>query len=331
MDTQPIKLRARAVVDQIRTLKPDVVMLQEVTEETLLVLRWSLEHKEKPKVSSSGQILAVDDSKQIEIKDGQAHGKEQVPSQTKDECTDGALLYDFHMGKEWDVELPYFAILLTKSDLFKKESVEVTATRFLASRMHRGVVCASGQLKTSGLRTAFITSHLESLKESSDIRKDQLLQIFDQQRAFVEDGVITVFAGDTNLREAEVSAAEVVKTVAAEKKRQLDGQAQKKKRRVAIKDKLVDAWLAAGADPSEKFTWDTARNDNLQFEGDFKPKSRYDRVFLLWPKTSDVQVPSLKLVGKDRLPSCGKFISDHWGVCVDLVFHGSMSLPKAAN
>lgn len=322
MDTEPIKLRARALVEQIRNLKPDVVMLQEVTAVTLPILKSGLQLKITPQESSSLKV-DVDERERTEKQKAQPNDTNHISKEVAHGNTGLSLRYDFHMGDGWDVELPYFPILLTKADLFKEKSAETTAARFLASRMHRGFICVSGILKESEQHVVFFTSHLESLKESTDIRKDQLLQIFDRQRNLVETGAITVFAGDTNLREAEVSAAEVVKTVAAEKKRQENGQAHAKKRRVAPKNKFVDAWLAAGADPDEKFTWDMTRNDNLQFQGDFKPKARYDRVFLLWPDLWDVQVPSLQLVGKDRLPSCGKFISDHWGICVDLVMRGS--------
>lgn len=323
MDTPPIKTRARALVHQIRLLKPDIVLLQEVTPETLPVLTFALREKKDRATSIIADVEGDADTgaekKDLDKPEQVSEGAEESSGTDVQPTT---ATYAFHIGEAWAEELPYFPVLLARSGLFKDGSVDTTAVRFPASRMHRAYISTSGELTASGLRAAFLTSHLESLKESTDFRKAQLFRIFDRQRELVEKGVITVFAGDTNLREAEVPASDVVKTVAAEKRRQEGGEAPAKRRRVTTKDKFVDAWLAAGADAGEKFTWDMFRNDNLQFDAEFKPKARYDRVFMLWPKEMDVQVPSLKLVGKERLPSCGKFISDHWGVCVDLQLRG---------
>lgn len=322
MDTPPIKTRARALVHQIHLFKPDVVLLQEVTAETLPVLTFALaEKKDRPTAGVNdvdGEEDADAERKDLE-KPEQVSGVEASSDTVLQPTTS---TYTFHIGDTWADDLPYFPLLLTRSGLFRDASVDTTAVLFPASRMHRGYICTSGELTECGLRVAFLTSHLESLKESTKFRQAQLFRIFDRQRELVEKGVITIFGGDTNLREAEVPASEVVKTVAAEKKRQEGWEAPAKRRRVGAKEKLVDAWLAAGAEANEKFTWDTFRNDNLQFDAEFKPRARYDRVFMLWPKDMDVQVPSLKLVGKERLPSCGKFISDHWGVCVDLLLRG---------
>lgn len=326
MDTPPIKLRARALLQQIRLLDPDVILLQEVTAETLPVLTFGLQSKHNKKATIPEAVVDLEGNGSPKPEDGKTFQPEEPVAKKKNPADEAEKSetpsYNFHMGDSWAEDLPYFPVLLTRSGLFKDGSSETTAERFPASRMHRAYICTSGELKASGLRTAFLTSHLESLKESKDMRKAQLFRVFDRQRELVESGAITVFGGDTNLREAEVPASEVVKTVAAEKKRQECGEAPTKRRRVLTKEKFVDAWLTAGADADERFTWDMSVNDNLQFDTEFKPKARYDRVFMLWPKKSDVQVPSMKLVGKDRLPSCGKFVSDHWGLCVDLQLQG---------
>lgn len=45
--------------------------------------------------------------------------------------------------------------------------------------------------------------------------------------------------------------------------------------------KAGDMWQLCGADPARRFTWDMAKNDNLDFGGDFQPRARYDRCLIL--------------------------------------------------
>ena len=126
------------------------------------------------------------------------------------------------------------------------------------------------------------------------------------------------------MREAEISAKDVCKTIDAEEKYRNSKKAKTsstKKRRTTTaggqKPKVSDAWILAGAPTAAKFTWDTLKNDNLDMgQMDFRPRSRYDRVFVLAPDDISVKVKSFELVGKERL-SCGKFPSDHYGVLVD--------------
>eukprot|EP00177_Eucheuma_denticulatum_P002533 GFKZ01004550.1.p1 GENE.GFKZ01004550.1~~GFKZ01004550.1.p1 ORF type:complete len:353 (+),score=43.70 GFKZ01004550.1:129-1187(+) len=299
MDTTPILSRTRALVRHIRHLNPDIVCLQEVTPESLAILSVALRPQESRTASSEKQL-----------KTGEADSKNTDTSKPS---------YLFHLGNKWAEELPYFPIMLTRLDFLT--NLETRCERFPASRMYRGYILAKGQLAKEGPRLAFLTSHLESLKESASERKDQLQQVFTLMRELVLDGHAAIFAGDTNLREPEVSAKDVYKTLAAEKQRvERNPEDQPKKRRRLVESgKFVDAWLAGGALDSEKFTWDMSLNDNLQFNASFRPKARYDRSFLLWPEDIKVNVDRFRLVGKERL-AVGKYVSDHWGMCIDLAF-----------
>lgn len=172
-----------------------------------------------------------------------------------------------------------------------------------------------------------MTSHLESLKQGAVERKNQLAQILDLMRS--QNKGACVFAGDTNLREAEVPGSQIRKTVTTPPSSAKNGEVESaedvapaRKRRRKERDvnsgKFLDAWLAAGGIMEQKFTWDMQMNDNLPFAAAFKPRARYDRAFLLGGDKVEVKVDRFELVGKERL-SCGKFISDHWGLWFEVV------------
>lgn len=308
MDTPPLPTRTRALIRQIRLHNPDVVMLQEVTAESLPILLMALCEQKQACVSSAHSSNT-------------SHDTSSDPSTSAHDKAH-KLFYSFHVGDSWAETLPYFPVMLTRAGLLIDPTV--TCERFPASKMHRAYICARGKLSSTGLCAAFITSHLESLKEGTVQRKDQLQELFHFMRDCVSDGHTAVFAGDTNLREAEVPARDVYKTLAAEQARGGEGEERPKKRRRVEGGKFVDAWLAAGGVDEHKFTWDMAKNDNLPFEAEFKPRARYDRAFLLWPKDLQVTVNGVQLLGKERL-ACGKFVSDHWGLCVDLTLSGKPS------
>ncbi|KAI0557762.1 tyrosyl-DNA phosphodiesterase 2 [Gracilaria domingensis] len=280
MDTKPIAPRIHGLLREIRTLKPDVIMLQEVTPVSFDLLSKFL--WDKP---------------------------QQQPDHLPDNDTspDKDAPYDLHVDPDWPQQLPYFCLLLTRKKLlFNPETV---CKRFETSKMFRGYVSVSGII-SSGALLYLTTSHLESLKESSSERKNQLAQLLDVMRHHVDEGYCAFFAGDTNLREAEVPASQVVKPAT-------NGLTSQKKRK-STKDKFSDVWVLAGAQEQHKFTWDMKNNDNLKFEADFKPRARYDRAFVLSPSNTE-QVSQFSLVGRQRLP-CGKFISDHWGLCMDMLY-----------
>lgn len=301
MDTPPIPTRTRALIRQIRLHHPDVVLLQEVTAESLPILLKAL--------CEQNQTCAPSAQKSKPPHTADPHPSTSIHNETPKP------FYSFHVGDSWAETLPYFPVMLTRIGLLTDSTV--TCERFPASKMHRAYISVRGKLSLTGLCVTFITSHLESLKEGTAQRKDQLQQLFHFMRDCVSDGHTTIFGGDTNLRETEVPAKDVHKTLAAERARKDKGEERPKKRRRVEGGKFVDAWLAAGGVEEHKFTWDMTKNDNLPFEAEFKPKARYDRAFLLWPKDLRVTVDDVRLLGKERL-ACGKFISDHWGLCVDL-------------
>ncbi|PXF41120.1 Tyrosyl-DNA phosphodiesterase 2 [Gracilariopsis chorda] len=303
MSTEPIGPRMHGLLLQIRELKPDVVMLQEVTPISFKILgKYLWDTVDNVKSDATEQNMNSVGRTTGEKENGDV-AQQQAPHST----ALGHAPYDLHIDPSWPEELPYFCLLLTRRKLFYNPSS--STTRFATSRMYRGYVAASGTI-SSGANLFIVTSHLESSKDSTVERKSQLLQILDTMRERVDEGYSTFFAGDTNLREAEVPASEIIKKPKA-------GESGRRKRK-SMKEKFSDVWVMAGGSDENKFTWDTQSNDNLGMVGDFRPKSRYDRAFVLSPSNGE-RVSGFNLVGRERL-ECGRFISDHWGLCIDMIY-----------
>lgn len=219
--------------------------------------------------------------------------------------------FELHSDPSWQSRQPYFVAIFTRRNLFANKP-DVIVEDFAGSRMGRGLVTVEGSLASNGAKVAFVTSHFESEKDNSAQRKVQFERMVAQMRVRSEKGVTTIFGGDTNLREGEISAVTVAKKVESEAKERNASVARDDARR-----RVADAYIQAGADPKQKFTWDCEQNDNILNDWDFKPRSRYDRVFLFGPVLQFPICTGWKLVGTNRLP-CSKFPSDHWGVRVDI-------------
>lgn len=70
---------------------------------------------------------------------------------------------------------------------------------------------------------------------------------------------------------------------------------------------VKDAWITAGSNNENKFTWDMRRNDNKQASG---ARMRFDRVFYKGPY-ADVR---FSLQGTQRIRGIHCFPSDHFAV-----------------
>jgi tyrosyl-DNA phosphodiesterase 2 len=103
-----------------------------------------------------------------------------------------------------------------------------------------------------------------------------------------------IFGGDLNLRDTEVQ--------------KLGG----------FPAGVYDVWIKTGARKEVEYTWDMTRNDNLELTGGskFKPKFRFDRIFVRPSRASDVEAIHFGLTGLQRLKPHVCFPSDHWGLAV---------------
>ncbi len=177
-----------------------------------------------------------------------------------------------------------------------------TRTPFPGSQMGRDLIKVVCTLKDSessspgAVEFLFMTSHLESLGDprNSKERCQQLGTVLDALLAFPGPAL---FAGDTNLREKEVTAEPKYKQV-------------------------IDAWMAAGSPAHAKATWDLSLNDNKKMDNaSFVPRMRLDRLLLnqRWVgagggKAAEKElVKQWALLGKARMAE-GVFPSDHFGL-----------------
>ena len=75
---------------------------------------------------------------------------------------------------------------------------------------------------------------------------------------------------------------------------------------------VIDMWEEAGRRPEAQYTWDTTRNDNLEWKLKFKPRCRFDRLYCR--STDRLRAVYFELVGLERCDGCRRFPSDHWGI-----------------
>ncbi len=125
-------------------------------------------------------------------------------------------------------------------------------------------------LRLDGLTV--MTAHLESMKPGKQERIDQAQYVLDKMSALGP----CVFAGDTNLRKAEWEGLNNAN--------------------------IVDAWISAGSEKTDRITWQQAQK-----------KSRFDRVW-----THQIGVKNFETFGKDKVPTLDVRPSDHYGLRVEL-------------
>ena len=149
-----------------------------------------------------------------------------------------------------------------------------------------------------GVSLQVITTHLESTKNYAAERKFQLGICFDEVVKHTQQGKICIFGGDLNVRDQELKV-------------------------VQIPEHTVDVWQACGSVAEDKFTWDMTANNNLSWENQYKPKMRFDRLYLT-PYGMDTARPvKFELIGKDHVADCERYPSDHWGMWAEFsIRHG---------
>eukprot|EP00752_Nemacystus_decipiens_P005954 g5377.t1 len=180
------------------------------------------------------------------------------------------------------VESRYFALMFVK--IGTVTVLDSGREEFPHSRMGRDLTTIRATFNEKPIM--IMTSHFESEKQSSDERKAQFNQALRQLLGFREGPA--VFAGDTNLREAEVKQEKLAKEAG-------------------------DMWQLCGADPDQRFTWDMQKNDNHVFGGGFQPRARYDRMFVNPQAKSSAK--AFALLGTQRMaPPHSCFPSDHFGM-----------------
>jgi tyrosyl-DNA phosphodiesterase 2 len=172
--------------------------------------------------------------------------------------------------------------------LLRNESVEYVSHNvlpFYTSQMGRCLLKVEATVK--GVPCLLMTSHLESTGSHTAERKRQLKAAFDVMTKCDAQHTV-IFGGDMNLRDKEVQ--------------QIGG----------LPRGVDDIWEATGRRQEAAYTWDTQRNDNLEWAHRFGPRCRFDRLF--YRPNDRLTAVYFELVGLERLSSCRRFPSDHWGI-----------------
>lgn len=182
-------------------------------------------------------------------------------------------------------EMGYFIGTLLKKSTIKYEDHEIT--EFPNTRMMRNALRVNATLGTTPL--CLINAHLESSVEASEERKWQLQSVI-KDVINLPDTHTVLFAGDLNLRDKEL--------------KEIGG----------LPAGIEDVWMVCGSRKECSYTWDLTRNDNLMFNGKFKPRCRFDRVYIRGSSPSKLLPKFFGLIGLERLLPHRCFPSDHWGV-----------------
>ncbi|XP_061521599.1 tyrosyl-DNA phosphodiesterase 2 [Phycodurus eques] len=173
----------------------------------------------------------------------------------------------------------YFNGMMLKKTRVKLLESEIVA--YPTTQMMRNLLVAQ-----VARQLCLMTSHLESCKGQSGKRMTQLHEVMRRMREAPDD-VSVVFAGDTNLRDAEVAA-------------------------VGLPPGVCDVWEGLGSQEHCRYTWDTRANSNKTVR--YVSRCRFDRVYLRPAARAPRLAPDhMALVGLEKL-DCGRFTSDHWGI-----------------
>ncbi|KAM6184907.1 tyrosyl-DNA phosphodiesterase 2 [Rhynchocyon petersi] len=194
-----------------------------------------------------------------------------------------ASTYEIITGNE---EGYFTAILLKKSRVTLKSQAIIP---FPSTGMMRNLLCV--HVTVSGNELYLMTSHLESTKEHAKERINQLKIVLKEMQEVPESATV-IFAGDTNLRDQEVTKCG------------------------GLPNNILDVWEFLGKPEHCRYTWDTQMNSNLGIRA--KCKLRFDRIFFRAAAEGGQFIPqSLELLGLEKL-DCGRFPSDHWGLLCNL-------------
>uniref|UniRef100_A0A8D1HFJ8 Tyrosyl-DNA phosphodiesterase 2 n=1 Tax=Sus scrofa TaxID=9823 RepID=A0A8D1HFJ8_PIG len=181
----------------------------------------------------------------------------------------------------------YFTAIMLKKSRVKFKSQEIIP--FPNTKMMRNLLCV--HVSVSGNELCLMTSHLESTRGHAEERMNQLKMVLKKMQEAPESATV-IFAGDTNLRDQEVTKCG------------------------GLPNNILDVWEFLGKPKHCQYTWDTQMNSNLGIAATCK--LRFDRIFFRAAAEGSHIIPrSLDLLGLEKL-DCGRFPSDHWGLLCNL-------------
>ncbi|XP_049857278.1 tyrosyl-DNA phosphodiesterase 2-like isoform X1 [Schistocerca gregaria] len=160
---------------------------------------------------------------------------------------------------------------------------------FPSSLMMRNYIAAEAHI--GPLNLLLINTHLESTADHVAERINQLKRIFQEMLTCPEERVV-ICGGDLNLREKDLTAAG------------------------GLPPGVDDLWISCGSRKTCQYTWDMLRNTNVEFPGKYKPRFRFDRLYLRNSHQKSVVPQFFGLVGIEKVTRTQSYPSDHWGIQV---------------
>ncbi|KAK7874296.1 hypothetical protein R5R35_007776 [Gryllus longicercus] len=158
---------------------------------------------------------------------------------------------------------------------------------FSGSRMGRNLIHVKAHVGKLNLH--FFNTHLESGIEFEDERKSQLKSLFEAVQKIPETESV-IFGGDLNMRDKELDS--------------LGG----------IPPGIDDIWKICGSRKECQYTWDMQRNTNKEFPGRFKPKCRFDRLYVRHAHPRALVPKHFGLLGIQKVIMTQSYPSDHWAL-----------------
>lgn len=180
----------------------------------------------------------------------------------------------------------YYTLNLVKKNSYVK-IIESEVIDYKLSVMTRNMNIS--HVSINGVTAHFVNTHLESTKDYSSHRIEQMSQIHEWCQTIPREEPV-VIAGDLNMRDKELEDAG------------------------GLPRDWIDVWESTGKKKECQYTWDMTRNDNLQMNSRWKPRCRFDRVLVRDSKPSKLMPVSFNLIGIERLKPHVCFPSDHWGI-----------------
>lgn len=157
--------------------------------------------------------------------------------------------------------------------------------------MHRHLLAV--QAHCGSVKLDLLNTHMESTADHAEERKKQLEQCLGVVSRRPPDSSV-IFGGDLNMRDKELASVG------------------------GLPVGVRDTWEEMGSKKEVRYTWDLQRNSNLEWPGKWKPRCRFDRVYLKQSEDRRVKVVRFGLVGLEKVEGTQAFPSDHWGVKVGL-------------
>ncbi|XP_023321755.1 tyrosyl-DNA phosphodiesterase 2-like [Eurytemora carolleeae] len=192
----------------------------------------------------------------------------------------------------------FVATLLRRGRIYKDESRIIPFPGSVMGRHLLSVSAHFGQVKLDLLNT-----HLESTKDHAEERKIQLKKSLEIMKSVGEERNV-MFGGDLNMRDKELQ--------------EVGG----------LPPGARDCWEACGRRKEAEFTWDISRNTNLEWPGKFKPRCRFDRIYLKPCSGFSAAPKHFGLIGLQKVSGTQSYPSDHWGLLLKLSLNQDGNKPE---